>query len=156
MSESLTTALWFVGLTPNQHPRLQPIGFARTPTPRSLGFLGIRDRTAEALREVRLAQELDPLALPITSSLERLLTYAGETGEAFEHLDAAICLEPAYPWTWFGLALAHTQRNEPAEAIRTAERALELARASYASVPRSRPFVPASETTQLPGSSWAR
>jgi eukaryotic-like serine/threonine-protein kinase len=90
-------------------------------------FLGIRDRTADALREVRLAQELDPLALPITSSLARLLTYAGETGEAFEHLDAAIRLEPAYPWTWFGLALAHTQRNEHDEAIRSAERALELA-----------------------------
>jgi eukaryotic-like serine/threonine-protein kinase len=90
-------------------------------------FLGIRDRTAEALREVRFAQELDPLALPITSSLARLLTYAEETGEAFEQLDAAIRLEPAYPWTWFGLALAHTQRNAHDEAIRTAERALELA-----------------------------
>jgi eukaryotic-like serine/threonine-protein kinase len=90
-------------------------------------FLGIRDRTAEALREVRLAQELDPLALPITSSLARLLTYAGETGEAFEHLDAAIRLEPAYPWTWFGLALAQTQRDAHGEAVRTAERALDLA-----------------------------
>jgi eukaryotic-like serine/threonine-protein kinase len=90
-------------------------------------FLGIRDRTAEALREVRFAHELDPLALPITSSLARLLIYAGETAEAFEHLDAAIRLEPAYPWTWFGLALAHTQRNELDEAIRTAARALELA-----------------------------
>jgi TolB-like protein/Tfp pilus assembly protein PilF len=90
-------------------------------------FLGIRGRTAAALRQVRFAQELDPLALPITSSLARLLTYAGETGAALEHLDAAILLEPAYPWTWCGLALAHTQRNEHDEAIRTAERSLELA-----------------------------
>lgn len=89
-------------------------------------FLGMRGQIEEALRQVHVAHELDPLALPVISSLARLLVHAGDPESAVRLLESATELDPRYPWTWYGLAVAHAGAGRDGEAMAALDRALEL------------------------------
>jgi TolB-like protein/Tfp pilus assembly protein PilF/predicted Ser/Thr protein kinase len=88
-------------------------------------FLGSQGRAEEGIRSVRRARDLDPLALPVVSTLARLLVHVGETAAARGELESAIDLDPSYPWTWYSLALAYAVDGRLDEAMFGLEQALD-------------------------------
>ncbi len=79
-------------------------------------FLSIRNRHAESLREIRKAQERDPLSIIINQNLGRAYHYAHRYDEAVEQYRRTIELEPRFYTTHVMLAhsLSRLSRNEEA------------------------------------------
>jgi serine/threonine-protein kinase len=89
--------------------------------------LAARGRFEEALAEIRLAQELDPLSHAISVTVAVVLFYAREYEAAIEQLHRTLELEPNFAsvHAWLGILFAQTGRHD--EASREVERARELA-----------------------------
>ncbi len=83
-------------------------------------------RNAEALNEIKIAEELDPLSVPVNQVAGTILYFAGRNEDAIEHLKRAIALEPraALAHNNLGLALCHQGRGD--EGIEEMRKAAEL------------------------------
>jgi tetratricopeptide (TPR) repeat protein len=87
-------------------------------------FLSTRDRHAESLREIRKAQELDPLSIVISQNLGRAYHHARRYDEAVDQYRRTIELESRYYTTHVMLAhsLLRLSRDEEAVAsLRSAQ-----------------------------------
>ena len=83
-------------------------------------------RHAEALAEIKLARELDPL-FPFAGALEgQFLLHAGQTDEALVRLQKTFELEPNFWMPHLFASSAYTEKGMYAEAITEARRAREL------------------------------
>ncbi|HXU45710.1 MAG TPA: protein kinase [Thermoanaerobaculia bacterium] len=83
-------------------------------------------RFKEALDELRLAEDLDPLSLAIHASVGLVFTYERRFEEAIDELQRAIELDPRFAVAHFfhGQALSQLGRHD--EAIAALERAVQL------------------------------
>ncbi len=83
----------------------------------------------EAVEHYEQALQLKPDYLEARVSLAAALVRAGAFPKAIENYEEALRLKPDSIEACFGLALTYAITKRPAEAARTAEKALELARA---------------------------
>ncbi|HSJ25392.1 MAG TPA: BTAD domain-containing putative transcriptional regulator [Longimicrobiales bacterium] len=89
-------------------------------------FLTAMGRFEEAVREMRAAQDLDPLSLIANAALGWVLYYAGEYERSIDQLDRTLELNPDFElaYLWRGLALEELDRFT--DARQSLERAVEL------------------------------
>lgn len=91
------------------------------------GYLLASGRRNEAVRELELAVQSDPLNLTCRWLLAVCLSAVGRDGEAEEHLRQVIDLDRNFFWGWCGLSELHLARGRFAEALPFAEKAYSLA-----------------------------
>jgi len=89
-------------------------------------LLAGRRRFQEALREVRRAQELDPLSLAVTTNAGWILGYAGRHDEAIAQYRRALELDPDYVQAHMRLGAALSHAGRIGEATREYELAVRL------------------------------
>ncbi|MFZ0918081.1 MAG: protein kinase, partial [Candidatus Udaeobacter sp.] len=80
-------------------------------------FLGLMGRFEEGFKELRLAQQVDPLSLIINSDLGKLLVFARQPDEAIEQLQKTLETDPDFPLAHLFLALAYSQKGLHDQAI---------------------------------------
>lgn len=85
-------------------------------------YLGIMARFDEALKELRLARELDPLAPPNINAIGVVLHWAGQTDLAIEQFKDVLELHPGYPICLSFLAEAYAQKGDLESAVETIEK----------------------------------
>jgi len=90
-------------------------------------YLMVSSRFDDALREVKLAQQLNPLSSAIHFSLGLLLYLSGQHEEAAEQLRGTTALYPTFPLAHFVRGLALQRRNRFDEAISEIEQSLTIA-----------------------------
>jgi serine/threonine-protein kinase len=78
----------------------------------------IQGRTDEALREVKLARDIDPLSLIINTDYCRILQYAHRDDLALQQCDATVRLGPTYNYAIFMTAQLHERKGDYAEGHR--------------------------------------
>ena len=99
-------------------------------------------RVEEALREIRLAQELDPLSLIVNTDVAELLYCARRYDEAIRQAQKALEMDASFPLAHRALGLAYEQKGMYKESV--AELQLQVrysGRADYALAELARAFV---------------
>jgi serine/threonine-protein kinase len=84
-------------------------------------------RFDEAIEQIHIARQLDPLALLTNAHVGGAYYFAGRYDEAIEQLQATLELEPNYHLAHLGLAVAMEEKGLFNEAIATIEKAKSLA-----------------------------
>ncbi len=80
-------------------------------------YLVLAGRTNEGFRELRLAQESDPLSLIINADIGKLLCLTRQPDRAIEQLQKTLEIDPEFPLTHLFLAMAFDQKKMREEAI---------------------------------------
>jgi DNA-binding winged helix-turn-helix (wHTH) protein/TolB-like protein len=80
-------------------------------------FLVLMGRTEEGFKELRMAQEADPLSLRINSDIGGMLFFARQQDQAIEQLKKALEMDPHFPLVKMLLAMAYNQKGMAEEAI---------------------------------------
>jgi TolB-like protein/Flp pilus assembly protein TadD len=80
-------------------------------------YLSSLGRQDEAVKEIRRAQELDPLSLPINASVAYVLYFGRQYDEAIAVCKKALEMDAAYALTHQRLGLAYVQKKMYKEAI---------------------------------------
>ncbi len=83
-------------------------------------------RNAEALAEIKTAEELDPLSVAVTQVAGSILYFAGRNGEAIERLGRAIEIDPHAAFAHDNLGLARCQEGKVDEGLGEIRKAMEL------------------------------
>src|SRR5436853_3081681 len=83
-------------------------------------------RTNEGLAEIRRAQELDPLSLPINMTVRWLLCDAQSTDEGIEELRKTLEMDPAFVVAHHRLALCYERKGSYDAAIAEAQKVFDL------------------------------
>jgi eukaryotic-like serine/threonine-protein kinase len=89
-------------------------------------FLAGQGRLEESLREMQLAQQLDPLSLIIGTEVAWVLALLHRSDEAIAQAQRNLALNQNFPHTHFILGLANIGKRNYPEAIAELERALAL------------------------------
>jgi len=84
-------------------------------------------RFDEAIEQIHLARQLDPLALLTNAHVGAAYYFAGRYDEAIEQLQATLELEPNYHLAHLGLAIALQEKGLLNDAIATIEKAKSIA-----------------------------
>ena len=87
--------------------------------------------TMRRLREIRCAQELDPLSLPIATGVGRFLYLAGRHDEAVVECRKAIEMDGTFAGAHIDLGLIYVQLGRADEAISEFQRAVDLSGGSH-------------------------
>src|SRR6185312_6060947 len=86
-------------------------------------YLGMSGREAEAMREIKIAQELDPLSPVINTTLGERLYFARQYDEAIVQLRKTLEVAPAFGSAHFTLGLALEQKGLFSEAVAELQKA---------------------------------
>lgn len=86
------------------------------------GYLSAMGRMDEAIAELRLAQELDPLSLVISTDLAKRLCNAGQCDEAVDRLHKVLEIAPDFVLAHYCLARAYEQQGSYPLAISELEK----------------------------------
>ncbi len=89
-------------------------------------FLAGRGRLQEALKEMQIAQSLDPVSRITGAELGWMLHLAKRSDDALEQLHLLLQLDPNYAHGYFIRGIVLTQRADYADAIAALRKALEL------------------------------
>ncbi len=87
-------------------------------------------RSEEALKELRRAEELDPLSAIIKANLILCYSYTRRADEALSECNRAVQLFPEFSMLRGELSLLHLQHNKPKEAVAEATKLRELEKES--------------------------
>jgi serine/threonine-protein kinase len=85
-------------------------------------FLGLMGRFDDGFKELKVAQQIDPLSAIINADLGKLLLLARQPNQAIEQLRKTLELDPKYPLAHLFLALAYNQKGLHEQAIAELER----------------------------------
>ena len=80
-------------------------------------FLGLTNRFDEGFKELKVAQQIDPLSAIINTDLGKLLVLARQPDPAIEQLQKTLELDPHYPLAHLFLALAYNEKRMHEQAI---------------------------------------
>ena len=80
-------------------------------------FLGLMGRFDDGFKELKVAQQIDPLSAIINTDLGKLLLLARQPNQAVEQLQKTLELDPEYPLAHLFLALAYNQKGLHGQAI---------------------------------------
>jgi len=94
-------------------------------------FLSTRCRHEAALREIRCAQRLDPLSLPIATGVGRFLYFARRHEEAVLECRKAIEMDNTFAGAHLDLGIIYVELRRYVEAISELRRAVDLFGASH-------------------------
>jgi TolB-like protein/DNA-binding winged helix-turn-helix (wHTH) protein/Flp pilus assembly protein TadD len=94
-------------------------------------FLTATGRFDEALSQIRYAQALDPLSLPISSNVGRLLYLAGRYDQAIAELKNSIELHPQHAYSRIYLGMAYEQKQMYPQALAEFKKAADLLSLKY-------------------------
>lgn len=89
-------------------------------------YLAAQTRLDEAIAEERLAVDLEPLAVIISTNLGTLLYLAGRHDEALHQYKRALEVEPGFPIAYWMTGLAFEAKGQHRKAIEAFERAVDL------------------------------
>jgi serine/threonine protein kinase/TolB-like protein/Tfp pilus assembly protein PilF len=89
-------------------------------------FLSSLGRIDEALREIRLAQQLDPLSLIAKANVGVIYYFARQYDSAIKQLTDVLKEDPKFDVAYWGLGLCYEQKSMPAEAVAEMEKAAAL------------------------------
>jgi len=89
-------------------------------------YLASMGRLDEAIAEAKRGQELDPLALPVSSNIGLLLYLARRYDEALEQFRKNLEMDRSFVYTHWEMALTYEQCGRYEEAIQAFQRAIEL------------------------------
>jgi tetratricopeptide (TPR) repeat protein len=84
------------------------------------------DRMEEALREIKRAQELDPLSLVINTTGAWVLARAGQSDRAIEQLRKTLEMDQSFALAYYRLAQTYLETGMYAEAIPELRKAIAL------------------------------
>jgi DNA-binding winged helix-turn-helix (wHTH) protein/TolB-like protein/Tfp pilus assembly protein PilF len=84
------------------------------------------ERFPEAIREMKIAEQLDPLSAHVQSSLGRILLWAGKTNEAKQRLERAMQMAPRSALIHNRLADVYIEMGRYSEALELLDRRLVL------------------------------
>jgi serine/threonine protein kinase/tetratricopeptide (TPR) repeat protein len=90
-------------------------------------YLTILGRFDEALREIRTAQQLDPLSLIINANVGYTLYFDRRYDEAIAELQKTMDLDPDFALTYQILGYAYGQKGDYEQSINSFEKAIDLA-----------------------------
>ena len=88
--------------------------------------LAFEGRFDESLEEIKRAQQLDPLSLPISSNLGRVLCFSRRYDQAIEQLKATVDLDQNFWGAHYKLAEVYQASGRYQEAITEYEKSFEL------------------------------
>ncbi len=86
----------------------------------------VKGRFEEALERIKLAQELDPLSLPINNNIAWIYYTAHRYDEAIEQYRKTLDLDPNFPMAHRELGLVYLEKSMFPEAIAELEKAVSL------------------------------
>ncbi|MEJ1237778.1 tetratricopeptide repeat protein [Chryseolinea sp. T2] len=89
-------------------------------------FLAVHKRSDEALREMNIAHELDPMSVAVNNGLGRVYHYRGEMEKAVEQFRHTLELDPNYGEAYFSLSMAYLKMKKYNEAEQEMMKALAL------------------------------
>jgi serine/threonine protein kinase/tetratricopeptide (TPR) repeat protein len=89
-------------------------------------YLSLSGRSPEALREIQIAQKLDPLNLVINTDVGTTYYYAGQNERAMGEQRKTLELDPDFPLAHVYLGFAYLRKDLPEDAIREFEAAGRL------------------------------
>jgi len=89
-------------------------------------YLAVRVRLNEALRESRLAYDLDPLAPNVNTGLARMYHFRNEFQKALEQINKTIQMDPSYAEAYFTKGMIYYKMKEYDLAEPELEKAVEL------------------------------
>ncbi len=89
-------------------------------------FLSNRGRADEAIAELKRAQEIDPLSLPISADLAWVLYYARRYDQAVEQVQRTLAMDPKFARAHMLQGLRYLQQGRNAEAIAEFQAARQL------------------------------
>ena len=89
-------------------------------------YLSIRKRPGEALREVKLAHQLDPLSPIIQTQVGWTLQHAGRYEEAIQEFRKVLETDPDYLWALWRIGSSYASKGMFQEGIDTLEKAAAL------------------------------
>jgi adenylate cyclase len=84
----------------------------------------------EAIAEVRVAQEMDPLSMIISTELGKTLYYAGKHKEAVEQYERSLEIDDRFAISHKGLAEVYAQQGKFDESILEIEKAIAISKRS--------------------------
>ncbi len=90
-------------------------------------YLAARGRLDEAVAEIKLAQELDPLSLIINTTVGMVFYFARRPDQAIEQLRKTLEIDPNFVATQLQLGVFFVQQQRFAEAIAEFQKAINLA-----------------------------
>jgi TolB-like protein/Tfp pilus assembly protein PilF len=88
-------------------------------------FLAAQGRFDDAVTEIRKAQQLDPLAVPVNRAVGWILYFARRYGESVEELRKTLAMNAEFLGARLVLWWVHVARGAPEEAIADIQRELE-------------------------------
>ena len=89
--------------------------------------LTLLGRFDEALQEVRIAQQLDPLSLIVNSNVAYTLYFARSYDQAIEELEKAKDLDPNFPLIYQILGYIYGKKGDPQKSVEALTKAVDLA-----------------------------
>lgn len=92
----------------------------------ALDILAASKRFDEALAELRLAQELDPLSSVISTNLGDTLVYARRYNEAIEQYKRTLAFDPNFAYARYATGLVYGLKGMYSEAIAETRKSVEL------------------------------
>ena len=81
--------------------------------------------------QIRYAQALDPLSLPISSNVGRVLYFARRYDQAIAELQNSIELHPSYAYSRIHLGMAYEEKHMYPQALSEFKKAADLLSARY-------------------------
>lgn len=85
-------------------------------------FLVLMGRSEDGFKELKLAQDADPLSLIINSDLGKMYFFTGQSDNAIHQLKKTIDMDPQFPVAHLFLAMAYKQKGMMSDAIAELER----------------------------------
>ena len=85
-------------------------------------FLGLMGRFDDGFKELRVAQQIDPLSPIINADLGKLLLLSRQPDQAIEQLQSTLEIDPNFPLAYLFLALAWNQKGLHEQAITELEK----------------------------------
>jgi len=91
-------------------------------------FLAVHVRLDEALSEIQIAYQLDPLSLSVNNGLARIYHFRNETDKAINQIDKTLALDSNYAEEYFSVGMTYYKTNEYEKAVAALKKAINLAK----------------------------
>lgn len=89
-------------------------------------FLAVQAKPDDALKEIKIAYDLDPLSPSVNTGYARILHFRGEYDQSLQHIRKTIAMEPEYAEAHFTEGMTYSRINKLKEAESSMLKAIAL------------------------------